>query len=297
MKGKRRISRRRRVLTFLAVLFAGYLLLCVGLAKLYVSPYRLAPPKLTSFTRTVLPDGEPVWASPRLLAGKPAGHTLYVMSHGYGGGVGHWSSLGNKLCERGNEVVLTEFPGHGDSPDSVSGFGPHESKIIASATRWARSRYAIPPRVVLVGVSMGGAACWLASADHPELYDAVVTEGAFARLDETVDHWFGSRLTGGEYVFRPVKWFAARMAGVDPLTVNPVEAARRWKGRPALVIHCEKDALMDRSNAERLAEASGAQLWEIPKAEHAQGVILREEEYLHRLIEIGKASPAAVRRT
>lgn len=290
MKGKRRISRRRRVLTFLAVLFAGYLLLCLGLAKLYVSPYRIPPPPLRSFTKTMLPDGEPVWASPRLLAGKPAGHTLYVMAHGYGGGIGHWSHVGKQLCEKGNEVVLTEFPAHGDSPDSISGFGPHEAQIVEAATRWARSRYPKPPRVVLVGVSMGGSACWLATAAHPELYDAVVTEGAFARLDETVDRWFGSRISGGAYVFRPVKWFAARMAGVDPLRVNPVEAAEKWKwkGKPALVVHCEDDTLMPRSNADRLAAASGAELWVIPKAEHAQGVSVAEKEYLDRLLDIGQ---------
>jgi pimeloyl-ACP methyl ester carboxylesterase len=265
-------------------------LLCLGLAKLYVSPLRRPPPKLKLFVRTTLPDNEPIWVSPGLASGKPKGNTLYVMVHGLGGSIGHWAGVGGLLVAKGYEVVLPELPAHGDSPDQYCEFGTKESDIIVEATRWARSRYAKPPRVVLVGVSLGGSAAWLATEKAPDLFDAIVTEGAFARLDDVTDNWFDSRIPAGHIIFWPVKVFAAKMVGIDSSTVNPVEAAKKWRGKPALVVHCENDILMKKSYATDLASASGAQLWFIPKAEHAQGCSVDPGDYLTRLIAF--ATPA-----
>jgi dienelactone hydrolase len=284
MQSPQRKRRWRRALTFLAVLGCGYLLVCFALAKLYVSPPRQKLPALRLFKRTVLADNEPVWASPGLLAGKPKGHTLYVMVHGYGGGVGHWSDIGSELVVKGHEVVLPELCAHGDSPDACCGFGTKESQIIVDATRWARSRYSTPPRVVLVGVSMGGSAAWLATAKAPDLFDAIVTEGAFTRLDDVADNWFDSRLPAGHLIFWPVKSIASRIAGVDPSTVNPIEAAKQWHVKPALVVHCADDALMKESYARDLARASGANVWVIPGAQHANGASVAKAEYLKRLL-------------
>lgn len=284
MQLKPRKPRWRRALTFFSVLGCGYLLVCLGLAKLYVSPPRTRPPALRLFKRTLLDDKEPIWVSPGLLAGKPKGNTLYVMVHGYGGGVGHWSDLGNELISRGYEVVLPELCAHGDSPDPCCGFGTKESQIIVDTTRWARSKYASPPRVVLVGVSMGGSAAWLATAKAPDLFDVIVTEGAFARLDDVVDNWFDARIPDGHFIFWPVKSMAARMACIDPASVNPVEAAKLWHGKPALVVHCADDRLMKKTYAVDLAKASGAEMWIIPGAKHAYGASSMPEEYLRRLL-------------
>jgi len=283
MQSKPPKRRWRKVLTFLLVLGSGYLIVCLGLAKLYVSPLRTPPPKLHLFSRVTLADGEPIWVSPGLYSGEPQSKTLFVMSHGLGGGVGHWSDLGNQLVDKGYDVVLTEMCAHGDSPDSTCGFGTKESDIIVEATRWAKSKYNKPPRVVLVGVSLGGASSWLATAKAPKLFDAIVTEGSFARLSEVSDNWFDRRMPAGHIIFWPVKVFASKMANVDPATVNPVEAAAKWKGKPALVIHCENDNLMRRSYADDLASASGAKEWIIPKASHAQGCAVASNEYLKRL--------------
>jgi pimeloyl-ACP methyl ester carboxylesterase len=286
MQSKQRKPRWRRVLTFLIVLGSGYVLVCFGLAKLYVSPLRTPPPSISLFKRVTLPDGEPIWISPDLHS-KPKATTLYVMSHGLGGGVGYWSEIGKRLVAKGYDVVLTELPAHGDSPDDMSGFGTKESDVIVEATRWAQSKYAKRPRTVLVGVSLGGSASWLATAKAPDLFDAIVTEGAFARLNDVTDNWFDSRIPDGHIIFWPVKLFASELTGIDPATINPIDAARKWH-KPALVIHCGEDALMKRSYADDLAAASGAKLWIIPKAEHAHGCSVDPQEYFKRLIAFAK---------
>ena len=290
MRSKPRKPLWRRALTFLLILGSGYLLVCIGLAKLYVSPIRTAPPSLSNFKRVLIPGGEPIWISPGLQSDKSTASTLYVMVHGLGGGVGHWSAMGTKLIAKHFDVLLVELPAHGDSPDSCCTFGVKESDVIVEATRWARAKYAKPPKVVLVGVSLGGSSAWLATQKAPELFDAIVTEGAFARLSDVTNQWFDRKMPEGHIIFWPVTFFASEFSGIDASKVNPVDAARQWK-KPALVIHCDEDNLMKRSYADDLAHASGAEEWIIPKASHAQGCQVAEAEYERRLLAFA-ATPA-----
>lgn len=146
------------------------------------------------------------------------------------------------------------------------------------------------PRIVLVGVSMGGAACWIASALEPKLFYAVVSEGAFARLDWASDRWFDMLLPAGNVVLRPVQWFATVLSGVSPASVAPVIDAAKWKGHHALVIQCEDDALIELKHAKELAHAAGAPTWIISVAGHAQGYSAAKPEYLERLIAIGQSN-------
>jgi pimeloyl-ACP methyl ester carboxylesterase len=276
------------VLFLLIGLFGAYIVACWYLAKMYLSPPRERVPSMAAYTRVTDIINPPNWASPHLVAGKQTGDTLYVMVHGYRGTVAHWKEIGEDLMAKHKDVVLIEMPGHGDSPEDACGFGPKESDAVVTATKWALSRYHKRPKVVLVGVSMGGAAAWLATEKHPELFDAICTEGAYAKLDEAIDGWFDNRLAGGRYSLYPVKAFACRMSGIDPSKINPVEAAKHWRGKPALIVHCENDALMGESHAKRLAEASGGDLWVIENAEHAQGAGDARAEYVTCLLQLAK---------
>jgi pimeloyl-ACP methyl ester carboxylesterase len=181
-------------------------------------------------------------------------------------------------------MILTQMSAHGDSTRQYCGFGTSESDLIVEATKWATKKYKDRPRTILVGVSLGGSASWLATEKEPDLFDAIATEGAFTHLDDVSDNFFKRRVPGGHIVFWPVKLFASKIAGVDPSKVNPLEAAQKWKGKPALVVHCEADYLMEASYADEFTNAAGAQLWTIPKAEHANGCVTAGQEYFERLI-------------
>jgi pimeloyl-ACP methyl ester carboxylesterase len=174
------------------------------------------------------------------------------------------------LHERGYDAIATAMPGQDASPDGTVGFGKKEAEVIADTARWARQQYKERPNTILMGLSMGGAATWLASELVPDV-DGVVTEGAYARFDEAMTNWFERRFAGASKVFRPVVWFATYRSKLHPGDVRPIDAAAAWKGRPALVIQGELDTLIPMSHATRLAEASGAELWVVPGATHAQG--------------------------
>lgn len=286
----RKSGKWRKRIVYLIGAAGLYLLLCFVLAYRYVHPSGSTPQRPPNAEEITIagPYGPiPAWSSPGLETGKPKSETVYVLCHGYGGNRESWAQTMEDLEAKGFEVVVPEMPGHGASTDRTVGFGEKESQVVIAAARWAVQRYEGSnqvPKVVAVGVSMGGAACWLASGKEPGLFSAIVTEGAYARLDEASDRWFDMLLPGGHVVLAPVRWFAEAMSGIRTDSIVPVDAAAKWKGRPALVIHCTQDRLMGDSHAKRLAEASGAELWEVPTASHACGYSEAREAYLARLL-------------
>jgi pimeloyl-ACP methyl ester carboxylesterase len=172
--------------------------------------------------------------------------------------------------------------GQDDNPSETVGFGPAEADLIRQTVRALKA-----DRTILVGCSLGGAAVWLAS-DEPSV-SAVVSDSAFARLDDACKSWLEKDLPGGDFLLRPVIWFGTARVGVKPSAVNPVEIARRWSpSRPALVIHGDQDRLFSVSHADDLAKASGAQLWLVTEKGHAQPV--DDPTYLDRLDRVAKAT-------
>jgi pimeloyl-ACP methyl ester carboxylesterase len=286
MQSMRPKRRWRRVLIFAGILVVAYLGVCYMLARMYLGPRPSNPP---------IPDGAvaaeiagaaypiPAWHS-KNLASAPV---VFVCAHGYGGSRAAWSDLLGDLPKNGYGVVVPALPGHDVSPDQTRGFGVKESDVIVSTVAWVRKQSSVKPKIVLLGVSMGGSSSWLASAKDPSI-DAVVTEGAFARLDPVIDSWFDHVIWKGSFFFRPVRWMASGMSGIDPSTINPVDDAAKWKGRPALVIHCAEDTLIPESNATAIAQAAGCDLWKIDGANHAQGIGVAKDEYLARLVAMGR---------
>ncbi|HEY0866200.1 MAG TPA: alpha/beta fold hydrolase, partial [Fimbriimonas sp.] len=253
-------SRNRRLALYLLIGAGMYLALCFVMAKGYLSPIRRIPVAMPPLEERSA-NGTPVWTTPRFGSGK----VLFVMSHGLGGARDTWSDLMLGLHERGYDCVAPAMPGQDAHPDPTIGFGAKEARTIAQTVEWARTQYGEPPKVVLVGLSMGGAAAWLASEIEPGV-DGVVTEGAYARFDEAMNRFFDRRLPYGSVLFRPVVWFASSMSGTRAEEVVPLDSARKWRGRPSLVIQGSDDDLIQHSHAQRLAEASGGELWVVDKA-------------------------------
>ena len=282
--GKRRLS--YLLVTLIIVYFSG----CWVLSGRYISPRRSVPEK-PSYVESVLINGShgkvPLWSSPRLALKKDPKPVVFVCAHGYGGDRHHWLGLFSDLPSKGFEVVAPAMPAHDENPDSECGFGVKEAKTLLDTVTWVRSQYDQSPKIILVGVSMGGAACWLASAQDPTI-SAVVTEAAFADLETATTSYFDHALPLGRYVLLPVKWMAQWRSGINPANVRPVDCAAIWKGKPALVIHDEEDSLFDKSNAERLSKAAGCRLWVVAGAEHAQAMDMDQDGFVKALIEIAK---------
>ena len=273
---------------FLLGLVAAYFAGCFFLAKQYLSPARVIYERPAGIDEVFLADKTPVWVSPGLVKGESKSKVLYVMVHGYQGCRASWSDVLAPLIKEGYEAAVPAMPAHDTNPDPTCGFGIKESAVVLETVKWARSHFEKPPKVILVGISMGGAAVWMASEKDPSV-DAVITEGSFAVLDETANRWFDRALPGGHVIMAPVVAIAKAFSGVDPATVRPIDAASKWKGRPSLIIQAAEDQLMPRSYAERLSQAAGCPLWIVPNATHAQCKVVALPEYIGRLVAMGRS--------
>ena len=249
---------------------------CYKLAMGLIHMPRSKPEKPSEFAVWQPVKDVNAWVTPSIVEGKR--DTVFVLCHGLGGDRGYYANTGLELQKRGYQVVILPMTGQDDNPSETVGFGPAESELIRQTVRALKAE-----RIILVGCSLGGAAVWLAS-DEPGV-SAVVSDSAFARLDDACKAWLKKDIAGGDYFLRPVIWFGTAKVGVNPSEVNPVEVARKWStSRPALVIHGEQDRLFSLNNADELSKASGANLWVVPDKGHAQPV--DDLAYIDVLVEI-----------
>lgn len=265
---------------FLLGLSLAYLAFCIQAAYAYLHPYRQVPTP-EPWIESVRIGDAPAWATPGLAEGKPSS-VVFVLAHGYGGTRGTWKALLEDLRKAGIDAVAPAMPGQDASPEKTVGFGRAEARTILHAARWCRKQGA--RRVVGLGISLGGGATWLASAEDPSALDGVVTDASFAVFGEAMQAAFGRRIPGGATLLWPVGKIAQLMSGIDPATIRPIDAAKAWYGRPALVIQGTADTLIVPENGERLAKAAGCPIWRVEGAEHAEDYKTAPEEYARRVV-------------
>ncbi|MDI9634631.1 alpha/beta fold hydrolase [Geitlerinema splendidum] len=153
---------------------------CYLMARNYISPIRFAttdrPPFLAEATIANGKYDIPVWQTRGLSSDNPK-QDVFIMVHGYGGDRSVWNNLAAQF-EHSAEIVIPATMGQTESPAPRVGFGLGESDEILTIATWVKSKNPAS-RIHLVGVSMGGSACWIAAGKHPELFESVISGGGF----------------------------------------------------------------------------------------------------------------------
>ncbi len=273
------------MLLIVLALIGVYFGVCTVLARNYIHPARVVPVKPAELREVMVGSRygpTPSWCTDGLANGDPSG-VVFVMAHGYGGTRESWSQVMHDLAQKGFDSLAISMPGQDASPAKFVGFGISEGHATVDAVKWVRAKSKHPVKVVVLGISMGGAATWLATSEDPGI-DGIVTEGAYARFDQAMNQFFERKLWGGSVIFAPVVTIAKWMTGLKPEEVLPVDSAVKWKGRPALVIQAGSDTLITEDQGRRLAEAAACPIWLVPGAEHAQCYEVAKDEYLKRLV-------------
>jgi alpha-beta hydrolase superfamily lysophospholipase len=268
MRSMQRKRRFKRLGYFLGVLVLAYLGVCWYLSSEYLSPPRgpsaMTPPFVNEVIIPTRGGSNPTWVTKNF----DAAPVVVVLAFGNGGIRGSFTELTHDLVAQGFAAVTPCMPGQDASPEKTIGFGLAEARTLEDTVAWVRSNRADHPKVVLYGVSMGGAACWLATSDNPPV-DGIITESAYAELAPTVDQFFNRSIPGGSVVFRPVVWIAQWRSGLRVSDINPVRNAESWHGRPALVIQAGEDDLVNPKQWEQLVQATGGEYWLVSGAKHA----------------------------
>ncbi len=279
-------KRWRKVGKAVGLLLTAYVIMCTYSAYNYIHPARAKITRPSWVKEVEIPGSKaliPSWVSPGLANGKGKS-TVFVLAYGYGGTRESFTDLTRKLPKMGFECVVPCMPGQEASKESSVEFGYAEARTIIDSVKWVRSQYKKQPKIVLYGVSMGGAATWLASEMDPSV-DAVITEGAYAQFDKAMDNWLNQKLPGSSFYLKPMVWIASAMDHIDPSKIVPSDSAAKWR-KPALVIQGSEDKLIPMWNATKLSDAAKCPIWVVPGAVHAHCYETAMKEYLNRLADV-----------
>lgn len=272
----------------LVLLFAIYW----RIASSVITPSRYVTKPRGDLRRLIVPTvgrETPCFVTPEFL--HPKERAVFIFAHGLQGSRASWIDEMLALEAKGYDSIVVSMPAHDQSPFPEVRFGTLESDVLRDVVEWTRNRLGPEVKIVLVGKSLGGASAWLTTLKTKNV-DAVVSESAFSRFDGVMNRWFEAKLGVLGLAFRPVVWIARARTGIDPATIRPIDAAQRWKGRPALVIQGGADQLVLPSNGRDLASAAGCELWMVPDAEHVQCYDRAPDEYIRRLIALADSIPA-----
>jgi carboxylesterase len=218
----------------------------------------------------VLPGCEP-WSSP---GGGPHGA---LVLHGYTGSPVSMRPMAEALADAGFAVELPRLPGHGTHPEDLAQTG--WADWLAEAERRLEALQARTPdgKVVVVGLSMGGALTLALGEAHPELAGIVpinapvqgpegLMEGVAAMLEggaEMIDS------IGGDIADPDADEVSYDQTPLRPL-LSMLEAGADVRERlgevrcPALVITSRQDHVVPPVDSDAIADALGGpveRLW------------------------------------
>ncbi|MGH8595128.1 MAG: alpha/beta hydrolase, partial [Gammaproteobacteria bacterium] len=157
------------------------------------------------------------------------------------------------IHELGYVTVLVDFYGSGGSSGSGTTIGVKEADDVAAAVDYVRRRW--PKRkIVLYGISMGGAAVLRAIAVNGIKPDAIIIEATFDTLLNAGRNRFRAiGLPGSPFAELLLFWGSVQQ-GFNFFSHNPAEYARAVDC-PALVLHGDRDERATIDEARRIAAA------------------------------------------
>jgi len=194
------------------------------------------------------------------------------------------------LCKAGYGALLYDSRSHGSSAKGIVSLGYHERNDVLGAIQYIESRFSPnPPRIILMGVSMG-AVTTLAAAAESEGYSALILDSPFAGCNQTIaDHaWLFLGMPRFPFASLIQFWFQ-RLAGFDPGELESRAALGKAKSVPLLMIASKGDRRIPAEVSGLLYQASRSSLKRLKifgeGVPHGASARSHPEEYLDVLME------------
>lgn len=190
----------------------------------------------------------------RFDGGGVAPRRRFLVVHGWGSAAAYISALAEGLAADGDEVVVLDFPGHGQSSGRYLHMRLAVDVILEAERRFGRFDGA-------VGHSFGGASLMLAAGGIMDGVDRLSAPrlaviGAPSRIEWLFDAF--SRVTGlNDRTKSAMIRRAERVAGAVLGDFDTVAVAQKI-GTPLLVVHAKDDKEVDADHAERFLPVTSA---------------------------------------
>jgi pimeloyl-ACP methyl ester carboxylesterase len=180
---------------------------------------------------------------------------MVALFHGYAASKSALLSAARVFHKLAYSVLLVDFYGSGGSTGSGTTIGVKEADDVAATLAYVRRTW--PGRkVILYGISMGGAALLRAIAINGAQPDAIIVEASFDRLRHTSRNRFRVMGVPIAPLADLLLFWGSVQHGFNFFSHNPVEYARAVKC-PALILHGENDQRATLAQARSVGAAMG----------------------------------------
>jgi len=187
------------------------------------------------------------------------------------------------LVGHGYNVLMFDLRGHGESEGDRMSAGYYEPRDLGGAVDYVVGLGF--EDIGVLGFSMGAVTAILTAAECEDI-DVIVSDSAYADLNDMIEPQFVERSSFPKFFLRPLLFMVKMMYGVDFTAIKPVEVVGDIAPRPILFIHGELDDTVPVVHAHSLLEASNNplnELWVISDAGHVEAYITYPEEYMSRV--------------
>jgi dipeptidyl aminopeptidase/acylaminoacyl peptidase len=191
--------------------------------------------------------------------------------------------ISSGLWRAGNNVLIFDFRGCGESDLVPLSIGYHERRDLQAAARFAHERVA-RARLGLIGYSMGAAVSLLVAAGDADIR-AVVADSAYATLTGVIAAAYRRRRLPAPPILALSDRYNGWRYGYRFGELRPVDIVGQLAPRPLLIIHGTRDAVTPVDHAYQLYAAAGEpkELWIAEGAHHCGAYFLDRQEYVARV--------------
>lgn len=209
------------------------------------------------------------------------GAPLDLCFHGYRSGPMTDFSGGSELSFRmGHNLLLVDQRAHGKSGGRTISFGIQERQDLLKWVDYAVNRFGSDLKILLYGVSMGGATVLMASElDLPGNVKGIVADCPYSSPIEIILH-VGKSMPIPDWLIRPFAILGAKIFGGFDLTETDAREAVKHTTVPILIIHGESDSFVPQEMSDIVQNNPVmVQRFTVPGAEHGISYLVDTQGY------------------
>ena len=174
----------------------------------------------------------------------PDSDSVCIMCHGYRGtAFRDFSGGGMDMIKRGYNVILIDERGHGLSEGHTITFGRREQRDLLSWIEYAKKTFGNEKKLVLVGISMGGATVLLAS-DKVDAGVKIIADCPYTTEKEIICETIKSILHLSPRFFWPLVNLSSIIFGHTNLKGEDAKEHIRNSKADILIIHGDSDSIV-----------------------------------------------------
>ncbi len=215
------------------------------------------------------------------------GAPVEIMVHGYRGtGVRDFAGGAAEAMMLSHNVLLVDSRANGGSEGRTITFGVKERYDVLSFANYCVMRFGEDVKILLKGISMGGATVLCASElDLPRQVVGICADCPFSSPKEIICKMIKEKGLPVWY-FYPLIRFGARLFGRFDIEGASAAAAVKHSKVPILIIHGKADTFVPPEMSEKIARATDkATLILVDNATHGLSYIYDREGYMSGVLE------------